>query len=77
MLPNDEFKEIFNLRRLPDEEEYETLGGFIMLQLGRIPQAADLFEWNNLRFEVMDMHGKRVDKILVTTIPAKPPAAEK
>ncbi|HEX7621263.1 MAG TPA: hemolysin family protein [Anaerolineales bacterium] len=77
MLPNDEFKEIFNLRRLPDEEEYETLGGFVMMQMGRIPQAADLFEWNSLRFEVMDMDGKRVDKILVTTIPAKPPAPEK
>lgn len=77
MLQNDEFKEIFNLRRLPDEEEYETLGGFVMLHMGRIPQAADLFEWNGLRFEVMDMDGKRVDKILVTTIPAKPPAPEK
>jgi putative hemolysin len=77
MLPNDELKEIFNLRRLPDEEEYETLGGFVMLQMGRIPQSADLFEWNGLRFEVMDMDGKRVDKILVTTIPAKPPASEK
>jgi putative hemolysin len=77
MLPNDEFKEIFNLRRLPDEEEYETLGGFVMLHLGRIPQAADQFEWNGLRFEVMDMDGKRVDKILVTTIPVKPPPAEK
>ena len=77
MLPNDEFKEIFNLRRLPDEEEYETLGGFVMLQLGRIPQAADQFEWNGLRFEVMDMHGKRVDKILVTTIVPKPTTPEK
>jgi putative hemolysin len=77
MLANDEFKEIFNLRRLPDEEEYETLGGFVMLQLGRIPQAADIFEWNGLRFEVMDMDGKRVDKILVTTIPIQPPSAEK
>jgi putative hemolysin len=77
MLPNDELKEIFNLRRLPDEEEYETLGGFVMLHLGRIPQAADLFEWNGLRFEVMDMDGKRVDKILVSTIPSKPPAPEK
>ena len=77
MLQNDEFKEIFNLRRLPDEEEYETLGGFVMLHMGRIPQAADLFEWNGLRFEVMDMDGKRVDKILVTTIPAKPPVPEK
>jgi putative hemolysin len=77
MLPNDEFKEIFNLRRLPDEEEYETLGGFVMLQLGRIPQAADLFEWNGLSFEVMDMHGKRVDKILVTNALPKTPAPEK
>ncbi|MBE3038673.1 MAG: HlyC/CorC family transporter [Chloroflexi bacterium] len=77
MLQNDEFKEIFNLRRLPDEEEYETLGGFVMLHMGRIPQAADLFEWNGLRFEVMDMDGKRVDKILVSTIPAKPPVPEK
>ncbi len=77
MLPNDEFKEIFNLRRLPDEEEYETLGGFVMLHLGRVPQAADLFEWNGLRFEVMDMDDKRVDKILVTTVPPKPPAPEK
>lgn len=77
MLPNDEFKEIFNLRRLPDEEEYETLGGFVMLHLGRIPQPTDVFEWNSLRFEVMDMDGKRVDKILVTTIPVKPPAVEK
>jgi putative hemolysin len=77
MLQNDEFKEIFNLRRLPDEEEYETLGGFVMMHLGRIPQATDLFEWNGLRFEVMDMDGKRVDKILVSTIPAKPPTPEK
>jgi putative hemolysin len=77
MLPNDEFKEIFNLRRLPDEEEFETLGGFVMLQMGRIPKSADLFEWNGLRFEVMDMDDKRVDKILVTTIPTKPPASEK
>jgi putative hemolysin len=77
MLPNDEFKEIFNLRRLPDEEEYETLGGFVMLHLGRVPQAADQFEWGGLRFEVMDMDDKRVDKILVTTVLPKPPAQEK
>jgi len=74
MLPNDEFKEIFNLRHLPDEEEYETLGGFVMMQLGRIPQAADQFEWNGLCFEVMDMDGKRVDKVQVSTVPARKPA---
>ncbi len=75
MLANDEFKEIFNLRHLPDEEEYETLGGFVLLKLGRIPQAADVFEWGGLRFEIMDMDGNRVDKVLVTSTPARLPAA--
>jgi putative hemolysin len=72
MLPNDEFKDIFNLRRLPDEEEYETLGGFVLLKFGRIPQAADTFEWSGLRFEIMDMDGNRVDKVLVSTMPVRP-----
>jgi putative hemolysin len=72
MLANDEFKEIFNLRHLPDEEEYETLGGFVLMKFGRIPQAADVFEWGGLRFEVMDMDGNRVDKVLVTTLPVRP-----
>lgn len=71
MLPNDEFKDIFNLRYLPAEEEFETLGGFVMTHLGRIPRAADHFEWGGLRFEVMDMDGNRVDKVLVTTLPVK------
>jgi putative hemolysin len=73
MLPVDDFKEIFNLRDLPEEENYETLGGFIMFSLGRIPQSADRFEWEGLRFEVMDMDARRVDKVLVTIIPGKSP----
>ncbi|MDX9992402.1 MAG: hemolysin family protein [Anaerolineales bacterium] len=69
MLEVEDFKEIFNLRHLPDEDEYETLSGFVMLNLGRVPQATDRFEWNGLIFEVMDMDGKRVDKVLVTIVP--------
>jgi putative hemolysin len=76
MLDVDDFKDIFNLRRLPDEDEYETLGGFIMIQLGRVPRAADRFEWNGLNFEVMDMDGNRVDKVLVTTKPVQPVRTE-
>lgn len=73
MLSTDDFKEIFNVRTMPHEEEYETLSGFMMMSLGRVPQASDHFEWNGLRFEVMDMDGHRVDKVLVTTLPSHPP----
>ena len=76
MLEVDEFKEIFSLSTLPHEDEYETLSGFVMLSLGRVPQTADQFEWHELQFEVIDMDGRRVDKVLVTTLPQKPLAVE-
>ncbi len=69
MLEVDEFKEIFNLPLLPHENEYETLSGFVMVSLGRLPQPTDRFEWHGLKFEIMDMDGRRVDKVLVTTLP--------
>lgn len=76
MLEVDEFKEIFNLPGLPHEREYETLSGFVMMSLGRVPQTADQFEWHELRFEVIDMDGHRVDKVLVTTLPQRPLTVE-
>ena len=75
MLEVDEFKEIFKLTGLPHEDEYETLSGFVMVSLGRVPQTADHFEWQGLRFEVIDMDGRRVDKVLVTTLPQRTVAA--
>ena len=69
MLEVDEFKELFEFTVLPHEDEYETLSGFVMTSLGRVPQASDNFEWNGFRFEVMDMDGRRVDKVLVTLLP--------
>jgi len=69
-IPIDEFKEIFHIGHIPDEEEgqFNTLGGFVMTHLGRVPSVADHFQWAGLRFEVMDMDGRRVDKVLVTSI---------
>jgi len=69
MLEVDEFKELFNFNSLPHEDEYETLSGFVMTSLGRVPQPTENFEWNGFRFEIMDMDGRRVDKVLVTTLP--------
>ncbi|WOB45421.1 HlyC/CorC family transporter [Thermoleptolyngbya oregonensis NK1-22] len=73
MLPIDRLKELFDLDELPDEDRgnYQTLGGFVIMQLGRIPAAADYFNWHNLRFEVMDMDGNRVDKMLVMPVVQK------
>jgi len=65
LMPIRDFKEQFNLAELPNEDSgFETLGGFVMHQLGTIPKEGQTFEWNNARFEVIDMDGKRIDKIL-------------
>lgn len=63
----DDLKELLNLKELPDEGRvgYLTLGGFVMSQIGSIPRAGQSFRWGDLSFEVMDMDGRRVDKVLV------------
>jgi len=70
MLSIDEFKEVFHLDDLPGEKRdaYQTLGGFLFTRMGRIPSVSEYFEWNGLRFEVVDMDGKRIDKILVAPL---------
>lgn len=70
MLPVEDFFELFNRSKIGEEHErnYNTMGGFVITQLGRIPTAADNFEWNGLRVEVMDMDGNRVDKVMVSRV---------
>ncbi len=67
MLPVEEFLELFDVEELETEARgnYQTLGGLVITNLGRIPTAADHFEWQGMRIEVMDMDGNRVDKVLV------------
>jgi putative hemolysin len=71
LLPIDEFKELFDLDALPEEGKvgFQTVGGFVMNEMSAIPTPGQSFIWENLRFEVMDMDGHRVDKILVTHMP--------
>jgi putative hemolysin len=66
----DVLKDILDLDELPEEDHagFQTLGGFMMNQLGEIPTSGQHFEWEGLRFEVMDMDGRRVDKVLVQHI---------
>lgn len=78
LLSIDEFKVIFAREYLPEEETgiFHTLAGFAIRSLGRIPQSGDLFIWNGLQFEVVDMDGMRVDKILVTLLPDESETAD-
>lgn len=74
LLSIDEVKEMFELEAdLLGEENntFSTLGGFLVMNLERIPKAGDYLESGGLRFEVMDMDANRVDKVLVTKIPEK------
>ncbi|MGE0813354.1 MAG: hemolysin family protein [Vicinamibacterales bacterium] len=77
-LPISEVANEIGMGDLPEDEmgAYHTLGGFVMARLGRIPRTADAFEWGGMRFEVMDMDGRRIDKVLVSRVaaPASTPA---
>jgi putative hemolysin len=71
MMRIDAFKKLFDVDELPEEDRagYQTVGGFMMTQIGAVPTAGQNFDCCGLRFEVVDMDGLRVDKILVSKIP--------
>jgi putative hemolysin len=65
MMPVDEFEQLVGVRGLDDEEGYSTVGGLVMHLLRAVPNEGDRAERAPLSFEVMDMDGRRIDKILV------------
>ena len=68
IIPVPELKDTLGLEAVPEENKgrYNTLSGMLMLLMGRIPAASEAVNWENWRFEVMDMDGKRIDKVLAT-----------
>lgn len=64
----DEFKEHFKIDIMSEDEtgNYKTLAGFTINQMGKIPSAGESFVWRNLQFEIVDMDGNRVDKLLIS-----------
>jgi putative hemolysin len=70
LIPVPELKDRLELKELPEEDRgrYNTLAGMIMLLLGRLPNTADHVEWQGWRFEVVDLDGKRVDKVLASAM---------
>jgi putative hemolysin len=71
MLPAEELKELIGVQALPFEHsgDYRTVAGLVLKVLGRIPSTGDDFMMDGHRFEVVDMDGNRVDKVLVSPVP--------
>ncbi len=69
----DEVKDLLRLNHLPGEENYHTLAGVMLHQIGRIPHEGDSFGWHHYIFEVVDMDSRRVDKVMVSK---QPPLAD-
>ena len=70
LIPIPELKDRLELRTLPEEDRgrYHTLSGLVMWLSGRLPQTGDVLTWENWRLEVVDLDGKRIDKILATPL---------
>ncbi len=72
-LPTHELKELLDIEELPNEEDadFQSLGGLMMTYFGRIPREGDTFDFEDWRFEVIDMDRHRVDKVMVVRVPAE------
>jgi putative hemolysin len=66
LTPIPEVKHTLGITEIPDDRGFHTLAGFVMWQLGRVPKAADSFQWRDWKFEVVDMDGRRIDKVAVS-----------
>ncbi len=51
------------------EHDFDTVAGFVLHELEHIPQAGETIDWRDFKFEIIDMDGQRIDKILVTISP--------
>lgn len=70
LLAIDEMKELLGIKELPEEDlgNFHTVGGFVIVHLGKIPKKTDSFDWGDWHFEIMDMEKNRVDEVLATRI---------
>ena len=70
-ISTDDLRELLRVDDLPgeDEHDFRTAAGMVMAALGHIPQTGEVFEWRGIRFEVVDLDGARIDKLLITPAP--------
>ena len=74
-MASDELRARLELPELPGAGTYHTVAGLMLALLKRVPKEGDRIVWAGWRFEVVDMDGRRVDKVLVARV-AREPAAE-
>lgn len=74
MTPIPDVMQALELWELPLQEDYETLAGFMMVMLRRIPKRTDVVVWGGFRFEVMDVDSYKIDQVMVTREVAVPPS---
>ncbi len=65
MMSIDEVEMLLGVKNMHEGSDFHTIAGFMIDKLGRIPATGDHFIWNDVRFEVVDMDGRRVDKVLI------------
>ncbi len=65
-LPIDKVERILEVRDMLEDEEFVTLAGFVLHQCNHVPQVGEHFVWRNWRFEVVDLDGRRIDKVLAS-----------
>jgi putative hemolysin len=71
MMPIDEFQDRLGLRGIAAAGDFQTLAGFVLHELKHVPSAGEHFASHGARFEVLDMDGRRIDKVLVSPAPSE------
>ena len=77
--PIEDLKHALEIDEMPNDDNYETLAGFMMYRLRKIPRPADAVIFGNYKFEVVDVDHFKIDQLLVTRLleqPEAPPIAE-
>ena len=77
-ISTDDLRELLHVDQLPGEQEHEyrTAAGMVVAALGHIPQTGEVFAWQGIRFEVVDLDGARIDKLLITPARRDEPAED-
>lgn len=71
-IPIDDAERALGLNDMAGDEDFRTLAGFVLHQLGRIPTTGESFTWRNWKFEVVDLDGRRVDKVVASRLAPDP-----